>query len=61
MDNKTKLENYLLNFDYEERKKVKIQIPELLDLLIKDEVQFIDVRFKEEFETWNLSFSKSFL
>lgn len=35
---KVKLENYLLNFDYEARKKMKIQIPELLDLVIEDEV-----------------------
>ena len=59
MENKNKYENYLLNFDYESRKKMKIQIPELLDLLLKNKVQFIDVRFKEEFETWNLSFSKN--
>lgn len=53
------LEKYLSDFDYEARKKMKIQIPELLELLSKDEVQFIDVRFKEEFELWHFSFSKN--
>jgi len=53
------LEKYLSNFDYEARKKMKIQIPELLELLKRDEVQFIDVRFKEEFELWHFSFSKN--
>lgn len=52
-------EKYLEKFDYEARKKMKIQIPELLELLSKDEVQFIDVRFKEEFELWHFSFSKN--
>ncbi|MFA3781626.1 rhodanese-like domain-containing protein [Melioribacteraceae bacterium 4301-Me] len=51
------LEKYLSKFDYEARKKMKIQIPELLELLKNDEVQFIDVRFKEEFELWHFSFS----
>ncbi len=53
------LEKYLSNFDYEARKKMKIQILELLELLKKGEVQFIDVRFKEEFELWHFSFSKN--
>ena len=53
------LEKYLSNFDYEARKKMKIQIPELLELLKKDQVQFVDVRFKEEFELWHFSFSKN--
>lgn len=53
------LKNYLSNFDYEARKKMKIQIPELLELLVKDEVQIIDVRFKEEFELWHFPFSKN--
>ena len=53
------LGKYFSNFDYEARKKMKIQIPELLELLKKNEVQFIDVRFKEEFELWHFSFSKN--
>lgn len=53
------LEKYLSNFDYEARKKMKIQIPELLELLKKNEVQFIDVRFKEEYELWHFSFTKN--
>jgi rhodanese-related sulfurtransferase len=44
------LENYLENFDYAARKEMKIHIPELLELLKKDKAQFIDIRFKEEFE-----------
>jgi rhodanese-related sulfurtransferase len=53
------LENYLENFDYAARKEMKIHIPELLELLKKDKAQFIDIRFKEEFEMWHFSFSKN--
>jgi len=56
---KENLENYLLNFDYEARKKMKIKIPELLVLLIENKVQIVDVRFKEEFNLWHFSFSKN--
>jgi len=56
---KVNLEKYLSNFDYKARKEMKIQIPELLELLGKGAVQFIDVRFKEEFELWHFSFSKN--
>jgi len=53
------LGDYLSKFDYNERKRMKIQIPELLELLGKGAVQFIDVRFKEEFDLWHFSFSKN--
>jgi len=58
-ESKIKYGDYLLNFNYEERKRMKIQIPELLELKKKDEVQIIDVRFKEEYEVWNISFTKN--
>jgi len=51
--------NYLENFDYDSRKKMKIKVPELLELLKSGDVQFIDIRFKEEFDTWHFSFSKN--
>ena len=53
------LEYYLKNFDYAARKEMKIHIPELLELLKKDKAQFIDVRFKEEFDMWHFTFSKN--
>lgn len=59
MNNNQNLSTYLTQFDYEERTRMKIRIPELLDLLQKDTVQFIDVRFKEEFDLWHFPFSKS--
>jgi len=56
---KIKLEDYLSNFDYEEREKMKIEIPELLELITEDKVQFVDVRFMEEYAMWHFPFSKN--
>jgi rhodanese-related sulfurtransferase len=53
------IENYLEKFDYTARQEMKIHIPELLELLKNDNAQFIDVRFKEEFDLWHFSFSKN--
>ncbi len=61
MSNSVKINyaDYLSKFDYEERKNMKIQIPELLELLIKDEVQLVDIRFTEEYEAWHFPFTKN--
>ena len=53
------LSTYLSVFDYEERIRMKIRIPELLDLLKKGEVQFIDIRFREEYQAWHFGFAKN--
>jgi len=47
-------DSYLQHFDYQERKDMKIQLPELLELYARDEVQLIDIRFNEEYEAWHL-------
>ncbi|MCD6375584.1 MAG: rhodanese-like domain-containing protein [Caldisericaceae bacterium] len=53
------LAQYLSSFDYEERKRMKIGLNELFELLIKDQVQFIDIRFKEEYQAWQFPFAKN--
>jgi len=57
--NKQELKEYLTNFDYEERNRMKIRIPELLELLKKEQVQFIDIRFREEYQAWHFGFAKN--
>lgn len=52
-------DEYLTAFDYQERKDMKIEIPEMLELYKKGMVQIIDIRFKEEFQVYNFSFMKS--
>jgi rhodanese-related sulfurtransferase len=52
-------DDYLKTFDYKERKNMKIEIPELMDLYKKGMVQIIDIRFSEEYQTYNFSFIKS--
>jgi len=49
-------DTYLRDFDYEERKDMKIQLKEFFELYAKDEAQLIDIRFDEEYEAWNLGF-----
>ena len=49
-------DDYLRKFGYQERVDMKIKLPELLELYAKDEVQVIDIRFKEEYESWHVGF-----
>ena len=52
-------DTYLQNFDYQARKDMKIQTKEMLALVSTDQAQFIDIRFKEEFEAWHMGFAKN--
>ena len=49
-------DKYLKSFDYQERKDMKIQLPELFELYEKGEAQVIDIRFNEEYEAWHIGF-----
>lgn len=53
MENK-EFGNYLRDFDYDERKAMKIQLPEMLKLYAEDRAQLIDIRFDEEFAAWHV-------
>lgn len=59
MAQKTNLENYLLNYDYESRKEMKINSEQLVELLKEGKAQLIDIRFEEEYKSWNMSFAIS--
>lgn len=48
------MKDYLANFDYSERKTMKITSEELIELLKENKAQLIDIRFREEFEAWNM-------
>ena len=48
------MKTYLSNFDYAERKAMKITSAELVELLQEDKAQLIDIRFKEEFAAWHM-------
>lgn len=50
---------YIENFDYQERQDMKVKMVEMLNLVEENEAQVIDIRFKEEFEVWNLGFTKN--
>ena len=52
-------DEYLQKFDYNERKNMKIGIPEMLDLYKQGKVQIIDIRFPEEYQAYSFSFIKN--
>jgi rhodanese-related sulfurtransferase len=52
-------DDYLKSFDYKERKNMKIEIPEMLELYKQGAVQIIDIRFPEEYQAYNFGFIKS--
>lgn len=51
-------DTYLRGFDYKERKNMKIDIPEALDLFAKGEAEIIDIRFREEQQAYSFPFIK---
>ena len=53
---KINFDEYLKNFDYQERIDMKIKLPELLKLYEEGKVQVIDIRFNEEYEAWKIGF-----
>jgi len=58
-DVKMLFSDYLINFNYQERKDMKIDVEHLLGLLIEEKAELIDIRFTEEVETWGVNFSKN--
>ncbi len=49
-------DTYLKTFDYQERKDMKIQMPELFKLYEEGKAQIIDIRFHEEYAAWHIGF-----
>lgn len=50
------LEEYLLSFDYAQRRAMKIGSRQLLDLLLDDQAVLVDIRFSEEQQAWAMGF-----
>jgi len=48
------LEEYLLNYDYESRIDMKIKSAQLVELLNDDKAILVDIRFEEEYKSWNM-------
>ena len=53
------LENYIVSFDYIDRKEMKMNSVGLISLLKNGKAQLIDIRFKEEYAVWKLAASIS--
>ena len=52
-------DEYLKTFDYKERKNMKIDIPEMLELYKQGTIQIIDIRFPEEYQAYSFGFIKN--
>lgn len=52
-------DQYLKNFDLEQRKDMKIKFFEMLNLVEEQKAVVIDIRFRDEFEAWNMPFTKN--
>jgi rhodanese-related sulfurtransferase len=55
----TELTNYITNFNYKEVAEMKINIEAMIELIKEGKAEVIDIRFKEEYETWSFDFIKS--
>ncbi len=52
-------DTYISNFNAKERSNMKIQTPEMLNLIEEDKAVLIDVRSKEEHQAWSMGFAKN--
>ena len=50
------LDQYLLDFDYAERRDMKIGSKDLVRMLTEKKVVLVDIRFKEEHAAWHMGF-----
>lgn len=51
-------DGYLKRFDYNERTEMKIKSLEAIELYKMGEVEFVDIRFREEQAVWSFPFMK---
>lgn len=51
------LESYIKNFDYDARIEMKTSSKKLIDLLEDGKAVLVDIRYKEEQQTWGPSFA----
>lgn len=49
-------EQYLLDFDYAERRDMKIGSKDLVKLLKEKKAVLVDIRFQEEYAAWRMGF-----
>lgn len=52
------IEQYIKSFDLQERENMKIKNVEMLNMLEENEAILLDIRFKEEVESWSFTFAK---
>ena len=53
----TSLETFITDFDYENRKEMKVSSEQLVALLQKDKAVLVDIRFTEEQAAWQMDYA----
>jgi rhodanese-related sulfurtransferase len=53
----TEFDEYITNFNYETRSDMRINSEELIELLELKKVTLLDIRFEEEYNSWNFPFA----
>ncbi len=48
------IDEFIRNFTYETRRDMKIKSKELVELLKEGKALLVDIRFREEYEAWNV-------
>jgi rhodanese-related sulfurtransferase len=48
------LNHYITSFDNQARREMKISSPELIDLINRNQVFPLDIRFRQEFDNWSI-------
>lgn len=50
-------DEYLMSFNLQERKDMKIKSYEMLEMIKENKAILVDIRFREEYESWRMPFS----
>jgi rhodanese-related sulfurtransferase len=53
----TKLDEYVLGFNYETRSNMRVNTATLIELLETKKAVLLDIRFDDEFNSWNFPFA----
>ena len=51
------LDDYVSNFTYEDRKEMKVSSEQIVELLASGEAILLDIRFKEEQQSWAMPYA----
>lgn len=51
------MDDFVDDFNYETRNEMKVSSKEMIDLIIQKKAVLLDIRFDEEYQSWNFPFA----